>query len=261
MPRTLKRKMLSTAAIAGLMILVGSPAVMAQQVQPRSRSSRTQQLSRTQQAAAEGKYTFLLFYKQNDNATKAMARTLNEGLSARAGQASLAYVNANDPAERALVAKYEVGRAPMPITLAIAPNGAVTGVFAQRISAESIDGAFVTPTMMFAMKSLQEGKLVLVSVEGTSQSPSPAAVREFCADPHFKGRIAATSVRVSDPREAKFLNRMQLDPAATTTNTLLLAPPGVVVGKFGPSASKNDIAAALFKAGKCCDDPNCRLKK
>ncbi|MCA9114927.1 MAG: hypothetical protein KDA79_07550 [Planctomycetaceae bacterium] len=259
MPRPLKLKMLSTAAIAALMILAGSPAAMAQQVQPLSPSSRTQKAAA--RAAVEGRYMFLLFYKQNDNATKAMARTLNEGLAARAGQAFLASVNANDPAEQALVAKYEVGRAPMPITLAIAPNGAVTGVFTQRITAESIEGAFVTPTMMFAMKSLQEGKLVLVSVEGTSQSPSPAAVREFCADPHFKGRLTVTSVRASDPREAKFLNRMQLNPAEKTTNTLLLAPPGVVVGKFGPSASKNDIAAALFKAGKCCDDPNCRLKK
>lgn len=253
MPRPLKLKMLSTAAMAALMILAGSPAVMAQQV------SGTQQAAT--RAAAEGKYMFLLFYKQNDNATKAMARTLNEGLSARSGQASLAYVNANDPAEQALVAKYEASRAPMPITLAIAPNGAVTGVFTQRIKAESIDGAFVTPTMMFAMKSLQEGKLVLVSVEGTSQSPSPTAIREFCSDPHFRGRVAATSVRVSDPRETTFLKRMQLDRRARTTTTLLLAPPGVVVGKFGPSASKNDIASALLKAGKCCDDPNCRLKK
>jgi hypothetical protein len=32
----------------------------------------------------------------------------------------------------------------------------------------------------------------------------------------------------------------------------------VLVGKFGPGASKDEIAAALAKAGKCCDDENCR---
>ena len=30
------------------------------------------------------------------------------------------------------------------------------------------------------------------------------------------------------------------------------------VGKFGPASTKNEIAAALHQAGKCCNDPNCK---
>ena len=52
---------------------------------------------------------------------------------------------------------------------------------------------------------------------------------------------------------------MQLDPASVTSTTItMLAPPGVLIGKFGPKATKDEMASALAKAGKCCDDPNCK---
>ena len=38
----------------------------------------------------------------------------------------------------------------------------------------------------------------------------------------------------------------------------LLAPPGVLIGKYNSAATKNEVMAALHKAGKCCDDPNCK---
>jgi hypothetical protein len=35
----------------------------------------------------------------------------------------------------------------------------------------------------------------------------------------------------------------------------------VLVGKFGPAVTKDEIAAALHAAGKCCNDPNCKHNK
>ena len=40
--------------------------------------------------------------------------------------------------------------------------------------------------------------------------------------------------------------------------TVVLAPPGVLVDKFDESATSSQIDAALVKAGKCCDDENCK---
>lgn len=218
-------------------------------------------VSATRPAAEAGQYRFLLFYKDNDAATKAMAATLREALTARPGQAAVSYARVGDPATQELVDKYDVARAPMPLTVVIAPNGAITGVFAQKVTAAKITEAFVTPTMMFTMKSLQEGKLVLVSAQGSGDPVEPPAIGELAADPEFEGRVASISMQVSDPREARFTKQMKLDPRARGTSTVVIAPPGVLVGKFAANATKEHIATALAEAGKCCDDPNCERRR
>lgn len=210
------------------------------------------------QAAKDGKYTFLLFFKQNDAATNAMTATLKEALAGKSEQTVVAHVQVGDPAEQALVTKYDVSRAPMPMTIAVAPNGAMTGMFAQKVTAEKLGEAFVTPTMMFAMKNLQANKLVLVTVQGSAKAPAPVAIKDFQSDPHFKDRIVTIGMTAADPQEGKFVGQMQIDPKAKATHTVLLAPPGLMVGKFDAVASKDEIAAALAKAGKCCDDPHCK---
>ena len=210
-------------------------------------------------AAAEQKYTFLLFYKSNSAATQTMLRTLKRGLAARAAEATIAYVDAANPSQKALIDRYRVGRAPMPLTIAVAPNGAVTGLFAGKISDRQIADAFVTPKMAQCMKSMQQGRLVLVCVSSTAGSPVPQAVQEFQADPQFKDRTDVLSFQVNDPAEADFLQQLKIDPRTLRgSTTAFLAPPAVLVGKFGPTSTKSEMAAALHAAGKCCDDPNCK---
>lgn len=233
--------------------------VQAQQAANVTPAATSQAQATLEKAAAEGKYTFLVFYRANDAATQSMGTTLKEGLATRGEKAVGAYVQIDQPADKPLVDRFDVSRAPMPMTIAVAPNGAMTGLFAQKLTPELIENSFVTPTMMRCMKSLQEGKLVFVCVQGSAKAAAPASLKDFQADPHFKDRLASYSMVAADPAEGKFLTQMQIDPAkATGTTTVLLAPPGVLVGKFDELTSKDDIAGALAKAGKCCDDPNCK---
>jgi len=245
--------------LTGLLAMSPWAVVSAQQITTVNPPSASPAEATVNQAAADGKYTFLLFYKTNDAATQAMTATLKEGLASRTDTTVSASVLVGQPAEKTLVDRFDVSRAPMPMTIAVAPNGAITGMFAQKLTAEGIENSFVTPTMTNCMKSLQAGKLVFVCVQGSAKAPAPASLKDFQADPHFRDRLATFSLLAADPAEAKFLKQMQIDAAKTTgTTTVLLAPPGVLVGKFDAFASKDDIAAALAKAGKCCDDPNCK---
>lgn len=212
-------------------------------------------------AAEQGKYAFLMFYKTVDSPTRAMAGALKNGLADKANRATFAYVRAGDAAERSIVAKYGLSRAPMPLTLVVAPNGAMTAIMPRKLTKADIDDAFVTPTMMVTMKSLQSGKIVLVTAQGSASTVQPRVLKSFQSDPHFKNRLSTVSMRVADPKEAKFVKQMQLDPAGSATHVVLIAPPGVLVGKFSANATKDEIAAALAKAGKCCDDPNCKHNK
>ena len=240
-------------------LILGGSIASAQQVTAARPPSSSQAEKMLEQSASEGKYTFLLFYKSNDDATKTMSAALKEGLAARSETTTAVNVQIGQAAEKALVDRFDISRAPMPMVIAVAPNGAITGMFAQKISPEGIENSFVTPTMTKCMKSLQAGKLVFVCVQGSAKAPAPASLKDFQSDPHFKDRLVTYSLVAADPSEEKFLKQMQIDAAkANGTTTVLLAPPGVLVGKFDAFASKDDIAAAIAKAGKCCEDPNCK---
>lgn len=229
-----------------------------------SSTVNAQEPSRAQAALDEsartGKLAFIVFYKEDNPATRKMTETVNAGVKKREGKALTANVVASSPAEQAVIERFKLSRAPMPLTLAVAPNGAVTGIFAKEITEERFEDAFVTPTMMTCMKSLQEDRLVFVCVQKSEKALVPAAVKDMQLDPQFKNRIVVISMNSADTQEIKFLNQMQIDPNKATlgTTAVLLAPPGVLIGKFDATASAAQIASALHHAGKCCDDPNCK---
>lgn len=213
-------------------------------------------------AADKQQYTFLIFYKDEGRSTQAMAETMKRGIAAHNGGAAIAYVNVANQSDRALVDRLDVSRAPMPLAMAIAPNGAITGVFPRKVSAEQIVHSFVTPAMASCMKTMQGGKLALLCVLPSSRSRAPAGVQAFCADPQFKDRVVVLTVQSDDPEEVEFLQELAGEGhAANESMIALFAPPGALVGTFSSAASVDELAAALHKAGKCCEDPNCKYNQ
>lgn len=212
------------------------------------------------QASQSGKTVFLVFYKEENAAFQKMVEVVKAGVQKNAGKAESTSVLVTHPSEQSIVDRFQLGRAPMPLTLAIAPNGAVTGIFSRELTEERFQDAFVTPTMMRCMKSLQENRLVFVCVQNSEKAIVPAAVNDLQKDPTFKDRIVVVSMNLSDPAETKFLNQMQINPQAPMlgTTAALLAPPGVLIGKYDATSTAAQIATALHQAGKCCDDPNCK---
>jgi hypothetical protein len=210
-------------------------------------------------AAAPPKFTFILFWKEDNPATASFAQSLQTAIAARADRAELTSVNVNDPASRAVVERFQVDRAPMPIVLCVAPNGAVTGVIARKFSEEAVDRAIVSPVTADAAKAIQEKKLVVVHVMQRPNTPLPAGAAAFITDPEFQARTVALNLIAGDPQEEGFLSDMKIVPADVEGSLIvLLAPPGALVGKFPATATGEQIAAALHAAGKCCDDPNCK---
>lgn len=227
-----------------------------------ARGQVEQPLSKGQQilarAAAEQKYVFLVFHKDSGAATKAMGQVIQRELQSQADRATYAFVNVSDPSEKPLVERFDVSRAPMPLAVSVAPNGAMTSVTPQKITAEQVQEAFVTRGMAHCMKAMQENKLLFVCVQRTKDPVVPPGVHAFCEDAEFAQRSAVMVVQKDDVQEAEFLEQLEIDPASKGTTTVLLAPPSVLVGKFSYQATKDEIAAALHEAGQCCDDPNCK---
>ena len=226
-------------------------------VPPALESSKLQQS--LDAAEKDGKFTFIVFVREDSAAAREMLKIAKTGAARREAQAVVTTARANDPAEKALIERFGIGRAPMPVTVAVAPNGAITGVFAKTLSDEHMDAAIVSPTMMKCMKSLQNKKLVFVLVAASDKAEMPAGVKSLQSDPLFKDRMTFASMRVDDPAETRFISQMKIDPRRVAgPYAVLIAPPGVLVGHFDSTATGAQIAAAIHKSGQCCDDPNCK---
>ena len=252
----MKMVRMSLLSIAILASAFWSTPVSISAAEPRIESKTERVLST---AASEQKFTFVMFWRENNASTKEFAGKVRSAVEARAEKSTWTTVNIADPSESAVMQRFRVSRAPMPMALVIAPNGAITGAFSQEIAEEKVEAAFVTPCMMQCMKSLQEGKLVLVSLQSGQPRALPGGAQQFQADEMFRNRTVAVALNVEDPAEERFLRDMQLDAAGVkTTSVALLAPPGVLVGKFPSNVTKAELAAKLHAAGKCCDDANCK---
>lgn len=257
--------MFALFGVVGGWITLSEPLYAQSQVRQSSAPAVAQarNLSRLEQslkaAGSEGKYTFIVFSKEDNAATRAMQGVVETGVAERQEQAVVVTARANDPSEQPLVQHFGIARAPMPLTVAVAPNGAITGVFARTVSDEHLSAAIVTPTMMKCMKSLQNKQLVFVLVSSSDEPTIPSGVKALQADPQFKDRMAFASMRVDDPAELRFISQMQIDPLRVEgPYAVLIAPPGVMVGHFDSASTPAQIAAAIHKSGQCCDDPNCK---
>jgi hypothetical protein len=88
-----------------------------------------QALAAVARAAQAQRYLFVFFYKSDDESTRAMGDVFNRATRRVFDRADSIAVMTTNPAERGIVAKFGVDRAPMPLVLVLAPNGAITGSF------------------------------------------------------------------------------------------------------------------------------------
>jgi hypothetical protein len=255
----MKRKLfvLGTGSVLALLVATVVAVAQTKSADKKASTSPTQRV--LDQSAEDGKFTFLVFYKTDNAAAREMLKTAKDGAAKRGDKAVVAFVNVADPAEKVLVEKFDVARSPMPLTLALAPNLAVTGIFAKDLTDEHIEAAIVTPTMTRCMKALQEQKLVFVCLQTGPKVATPAVVQSMQLDPEFSPRVVIVPMQLNDPEETRFLQQMQVDPKQVKAPlAALLAPPGVLIGKYDGAAKKDEVIGALHQAGKCCDDPNCK---
>ncbi len=211
-------------------------------------------------AAKQQKFAFILFYRANDATTQAMYKVLNAEL-ARRNNAAFVPVNITDPQEKAVVDQFDASRTPMPAVMAVAPNGAITGVFAKTLAPAQVAAAIVTPAQTRCMRALQDKKLVLLCVQPTGSKDVPIGVQQFKADKLNVNRTHLVSLQAGDPAEAKFLQQLKVRPDTRTTVTAFMAPPGVLLGTFNDRVTPTVLMTKLAAAGQCCDDPNCKHGK
>ncbi len=211
-------------------------------------------------AADAGKYIFMFFSKTDDDQTLAMRKVFDKAMERVADRAQWIAVNTTDLSEKDIVAKFELSRAPMPLVLAMAPNGAITGGFPTKFEEQQLVDAFATPVTEKVMKQLQENRLVFVCVQNDKTKTNDAAmkgVREFKADVRFASATEIVMLDPTDSAEASFLADMKVDPKTEEAMTVFLAPPGSAIAEYKGATDKSELIATLQKASSGCAGGSC----
>ena len=164
-------------------------------------------------------------------------------------------MNITDSSEKAIVAKFQLDRAPMPLVLAMAPNGAITGGFPTKFEEQQLVDAFATPVTEKVMKHLQDGKLVFVCVQNGKTKSNDAAmqgIREFRADARFASATEIVMLDPADSAEASFLADLKVDRKTDEAVTVFMAPPGSAIAEYKGATDKAELVATLQKASSGC---------
>ena len=214
-------------------------------------------LQQVSTAAEQEQFAFIMFYRANDTATGQMRRTLQTTLSQRQ-DATVVPVSIGDRTEQELIERFDATRLPMPAVAVLAPNGAVTSVFPQRVSSQQLTAAIVSTAQAECLKALQDQKIVLLCVQPEGNRFEPQGVKTFREDDHYKDRTQVVDVQATDPAEAKFLKQLGLRTDQSAPLVAFMAPPGVLLGRYNASVTFDVLAQKLAASGKCCDDPNCK---
>jgi ribosomal protein L25 (general stress protein Ctc) len=212
------------------------------------------------QAAGANKYLFMFFSKTDDDQTQAMRKVFDKAMEKVADRAEWIAVDVNDSSEKAIVSKFQLDRAPMPLVLAMAPNGAITGGFPQKVEEQQIVDAFATPVTEKVMKHLQDGKLVFVCVQNGKTKSNDAAmqgVRDFKADSRFGGATEIVMLDPTDSAEASFLADLKIESNTEEAMTVFLAPPGSAIAEYKGATNKEELVATLQKANTGCGPGGC----
>ena len=203
-------------------------------------------------AADEKKYLFLFVSNSDTEETATAKRAVEAAATKIADKSDLAFIQRDSAAEKEAIEKFQLNRAPMPIVLALAPNGAITGAyFGDKLKDPQLQDSIASTCEQQCMKALQERKLVLLCCQNSTTKSNDVAmqgVNDFKADTRFAQFTEIVTIDPASTAEQGFLGKLTIDPQITEATTAFLAPPGVLISKVNGATTKDALVSTLTAA-------------
>lgn len=210
-------------------------------------------------AAEEERYAFVIFWKENDEATQQMITVVTA--AAKELGADGISIGIADPSEAETVKIFGVDRAPMPLVAAVAPNGAVTKAWPLKVRSDQLAEGIVSRGTAACLKAMQDQKLILLSIHNaktTHNRTAIAAVEGFKADERFAVATEIVTLDPSDPKESMFLRTIEVSPRTTDAVTLVMSPKGQAIARFTGAVTTEQLIEKVTSAqAGCCPDGKC----
>ena len=202
-----------------------------QQVRPAATITGTRLSDVLLESSRLNRYTVLYFYDSARTGAGKAAAKVASIVRKLPHQTAWVDVDVQDLAARPILAKYAVRSEP--VTLLLAPNGAVTGGFRGDVSPEMLQRGFVSPKMAEVQKAIQQDKLVFLAFVGPALAESDA-VRHATqqAETEMAGISKTIEVDPRDPAETQLLSQCGVEAASKVAETLVISPRGAIVRRF-----------------------------
>ncbi len=203
-------------------------------------------------ASGKNKYLFVLFFSTPDEPTRVARESLGRAVRSMGRSVEWAEVDVTSGREAGIVNKYNLRSTPMPVVLAFAPNGALTGGFRSAdISEDKLKSAIASRGMQECMKALQSNKIVFVCCQGKKTQFNKEAMQgvdAFKADARYAAYTEIVKIDPADDAEQRFLTQLKIDPKAKDAATAILVPPNMVLGVTQGPTTKDAVLKMLASA-------------
>lgn len=218
-------------------------------------------------AAKKNRYVFVTFYKNNDSASKEMLADMRSIQKKYTRRADFVNVNVGTKANSKVVSRYGADRSPIPLTIVIAPNGAITGGFPREIKKTDFSDVFVSKGTAAVLKIMQSRKIAAVCLENSTtkyNKQCSATARVVKSDSRLGGAVEVVKIDPSDRSESKLLKQWGVNGDSANAQLVVIAPPGRIMGKFDGNASKDNVMSSLMKSmsggcsGGSCGPGGCK---
>lgn len=202
------------------------------------------------EASEANKHLYIFFYSEDQDATGETHKAFEAVVGKMTDVAQAITLKKDAPEEKALIKKFDLKNAPMPLVLVIAPNGAITmGGVAQKMTEEKLRAGIASPCQQKCLKALQDKKVVLLCAYDknlAADDPTLKTVTDFKADSRYTKTTEIVRVDPADNAEKKFLKQFNITAESGST-TVMLAPPRTLVKTFAGAVTKEGLEGA-FKA-------------
>lgn len=211
-------------------------------------------LAALEKAAKENKYLFV-FCSDNDSPATVEAKTAFESaVSNMSDTIHWTSIDKNQPSEKEALDRFRIVRAPMPIIVAIAPNGAITGaLYREKLKEPVLEDLMAGPAEEQCMKFLQEGKVVLACIQNAVTKSNDLAmqgVNDFKADNRFAEVTEIVTLDPADAVDQRFLAKLGIEPTMEEATTAFLAPPRALLKTFTGATTKDTLVTNIMTASK-----------
>jgi len=235
-------------AVMTVLVVIGT-ALAGPQARAASKPSPAE--TAIQAAAKQHRYALVTFYKKNDGASTKMLAEAKKLQAKHSNRANFVSADVGNAVHKQLISRYGVDRSPIPLTLVIAPNGAVTAGYPKEIKTTDLSSAFVSDGMADVLKVLQSGKLAAVCLQNSKtkhNKESLAAAEGLNTQAQLRGAVEVVKIDPSDRSEAKFIQTCKANAGSDSAQVVIIAPPGRIMGKFDGTATTDTMMATLTKA-------------
>lgn len=214
--------------------------------------SFAQAVKEIEKAQKAGKSIYLIVMDKTAKDTDAFVK-LVESASKSAKNTAVVKLDRDDKANTALISKYRLSGAPVPMVLIVASNGVATGsLTADNATSENLISFLPTKSQAEALYGFENAKAVFI-ICGKKNAKDKDALEVECekAITKIENKAIQVFVDVDSKKEANFV--ALLNPDLTKTTVIIFNGKGQYTGTLQSTATSKDLVATVNKkAGGCC---------